>query len=60
MATSTFGKQFTVKQEKSGEFVEQMTRTVPPTLNKDFSSKLVHLSQREDLRKNLKEVLTKR
>lgn len=60
MATSTFGKQFAVSREKSEEFVEQMTRAVPPTLKRNFNSNLVHLPQREDLRENLKEVLAKK
>ena len=60
MATSTFGKQFYVKPEKMTEFVDEMSKVVPPTLKKDFSSNLIHLSQEPDLKEKLKKVLNKR
>lgn len=57
MATSTFGKQFFVKPEKVAEFVDEMSKVVPPTLTKDFNSNLVHLSQESDLKEKLKKAL---
>lgn len=36
MATSTFGRQFSVKPEKVTEFVDEMSREVTPTLQKVF------------------------
>ena len=59
MATSTFGKQFYVKPEKITEFVNEMSKSVPPTLRKDFNSNSVHLSQEPDLKKKLKKALNK-
>lgn len=59
MATSTFGKQFFVKPEKITEFVDEMSKAVPPTLKKDFNSNLVHLSQEPDLKEKLKKALNK-
>lgn len=54
MATSTFGKRFAVRSCKANEFVNEMTKSVPPTLKKDFRSKLVH---EKDLRKDLLKAL---
>jgi len=54
MATSTFGKQFTVRPEKVSEFVKEMTKTVAPTLRSDFRSNLAH---EKDLRSNLLKAL---
>lgn len=59
MATSTFGKQFTLRQGKEKEFVAEMTRAVTPTLQKDFQSNLVPLSQKKNLKNNLLEALNK-
>lgn len=59
MATSTFGKQFTVTPEKASEFVNEMTRTVAPTLHKDFHSNLAHLTQEKDLKDSLLKVLNR-
>lgn len=56
MATSTFAKQFAVKPEKVTEFVNEMTRTVTPTLKRDFHSKLTH---EKDLRNDLMKALNK-
>ena len=36
MATSSFGKQFTVQREKATDFVEEMVKAVTPTLRGDF------------------------
>lgn len=58
MATSTFGKQFTVKQEKADDFVNEMTKAATPTLRNDFHSNLVHLTQERNLRDNLQKVLS--
>lgn len=52
MATSTFGKQFAVKEEKSRDFVKEMTRKVAPTLKSDFESNFKH-------EKDLKGILQK-
>lgn len=57
MATSTFGKQFVVNPEKADEFVNEMSKVVSPTLTKDFSSNLIHLSQDADLKEKLKKAL---
>ena len=56
MATSTFAKQFAVKPEKVTEFVNEMTRTVTPTLKRDFHSKLTH---EKELRNDLMKALNK-
>ena len=54
MATSTFGKQFKVKQEKAVGFVNEMTKKVAPTLKKNFKSNMVHEKDLEEaLRKAL-------
>ena len=45
MATSTFGKQFIVRPDKVTDFVKEMTKPVAPTLKKNFSSHLGHLSR---------------
>lgn len=58
MATSTFGKQFTVRQEKADDFVNEMTKAVAPTLKNDFHSNLVHLTQEKDLKDNLLKALS--
>lgn len=57
MATSTFGKQFAVRSEKATEFVDEMSKAVAPTLQKEFRSKSVHLSQDKVLKENLLKVL---
>lgn len=54
MATSTFGKEFTVKPEKANGFVNEMTRKVTPTLSKDFKSNFMH---EKDLKNILQKVL---
>lgn len=59
MATSTFGKQFAVKPEKANEFVKEMTKAVTPTLQKDFHSNLIHLSQEKEIKNNLLKALNK-
>ena len=42
MATSTFGKQFAVKEEKANDFVKEMTKKTAPTLPGSFCSRLAH------------------
>lgn len=59
MATSSFGKQFTVRREKTTEFVEEMTKAVTPTLRSDFHSRLAYLSQDQDLKDIIGKVLSK-
>ena len=59
MATSTFGKQFTVKPEKANEFVREMTKAVTPTLRKDFHSNLAHLTQEKTLKDSLSNALNR-
>lgn len=59
MATSTFGKQFTVRLEKSSEFVHEMTKAVTPTLRKDFHSNLAHLTQDKDLKSGILKALNR-
>ena len=46
MATSTFGKQFTVRPET-------------PTLRKDFHSNLAHLTQEKDLKSGILKALNR-
>lgn len=41
MAASSFGSNFKVSKEKVNEFVHEMKRKVPPTLNRDFHSRFV-------------------
>ena len=50
MATSTFGKQFSVRADKAGEFALEMSKKVQPTLRKDFHSNSANLAQNKDLR----------
>lgn len=59
MATSSFTRNFTVKPEKVTEFVDEMSKEIPSTLNKDFQSGLVSLSQEKDLKEKLSEALSK-
>ena len=49
MPTSSFFKHYYVPEEKADEFVEEMTREVPPTLTKDFETKFKHVWEIEDL-----------
>lgn len=60
MATSTFGKQFSVKANKAAEFVSEMSKTVHPTLRKDFHSNSANLFQDSDLREKIEKALGKR
>ena len=57
MATSSFARDFFVKPEKATEFVDEMSRETPATLNKDFCSKAVCLSQDKELKEKLKKIL---
>lgn len=57
MATSTFGKQFAVTPDKASEFVREMTRSVTPTLKKDFHSNSAHLAADNNLRQKLLQAL---
>lgn len=59
MATSSFGKQFTVQREKATDFVEEMTKAVTPTLRSDFQSRLANLSQDKDLKTVIERALNK-
>ena len=59
MATSTFGKQFTVIPEKADDFVNEMTRPVTPTLEKDFRSEFVNLVQEKELKAYLQKALSR-
>lgn len=59
MATSTFGKQFSVKPNRVTTFVKEMTRPATPTLPKDFRSNLANLSQETDFKKSLLKALNK-
>ena len=59
MATSTFGKQFIVRPDKVTDLVKEMTKPVAPTLKKNFSSHLGHLTSDTELRNNLMEALKK-
>ncbi len=54
MATSTFGKQFSVKSEKAYDFVKEMTKEVTPTLKSDFKSNFAH---EKDLKESLQRAL---
>lgn len=49
MATSTFGKQFSVQPEKANDFVKEMTKKVAPTLKSDFKSNLKHEEDLKDI-----------
>lgn len=40
MPTSSFGKQFYVPQETVEEFLEEMNKSIEPTLTKEFKSQL--------------------
>ncbi len=58
MATSTFEKTFSVKPEKVDEFVNEMSKSVSPTLNGSFHSKLAHPAQEDELKDNLRKALS--
>lgn len=60
MATSTFVKTFSVDKRDGKKFVEVMTRPATPTLNKNFQTRLVHISKDSELRSKLLEALGKR
>ena len=60
MATSSFGKQFTVQREKATDFVEEMTNAVTPTLRSDFHSHLEYLSQNQKLKTMADKVFNKK
>lgn len=57
MATSTFGKQFSVRTDKAAEFVSEMSKAVHPTLRKDFHSYSANLIQDTDLREKMKKAI---
>lgn len=57
MATSTFGKQFSVRTDKAAEFASEMSKKVQPTLRKDFHSNSANLAQDRNLKEKLKRVL---
>ena len=59
MATSTFGKRFSVGQSESSKFVKEMSAQVPPTLQKDFKSSYKNLQANKELRGTLTTVLGK-
>lgn len=59
MATSTFGRKFSVTPSKAAEFVNEMTKAVTPTLPTNFQSNLVNLSQDKVLKSNLMKALNK-
>ncbi len=56
MATSTFGKQFSVKPDKAQEFIKEMTKNVKPTLKRDFVSRFAHA---KDMKKDIMNALGK-
>ena len=58
MATSSFSRNFIVKKEKEDEFVEEMLKEVQPTLESDFSSKLVHIDNNPELKAVLRQALS--
>lgn len=60
MATSSFGKQFTVRREKATDFVAEMTKAVTPTLRSDFQSHFTHLSHEPALKDILGKALNKK
>ena len=53
MATSTFTKQFSVEKKKANEFVAEMSKKVTPTLQPNFKSNLVSLSQDSELKESI-------
>lgn len=53
MATSTFTKQFSVEKKKANEFVAEMSKKVTPTLQPNFKSSLVSLSQDSELKESI-------
>lgn len=57
MATSTFGRQFAVRTDKAAEFESEISKTVLPTLSKDFHSNSANLIQDIDLRGKIKKAL---
>lgn len=59
MATSSFDKRFIVKREKATEFTEEMTKRATPTLQSDFQSRFMYLSQDRDLKSIVGKVLTR-
>ncbi len=59
MATSTFGKHFTLTNEKVDEFVHEMTQKVAPTLDVDFCSNVVCLPRDLDIKEKLSKALNR-
>ena len=59
MATSTFSKNFAVKQDMAKDFVMEMKKAVAPTLQRNFQSNLSHLNSETDLRKSVLRALNK-
>lgn len=59
MATSTFDSHFAVERKHSAAFVEEMSKSVPPTLNKGFNSNFTHLTQDKELKERLLRSLRK-
>lgn len=59
MATSSFGKQFTVRRDKATVFAEEMTKAVTPTLQRDFHSRFTNLSQNQELKNTISKAFSK-
>lgn len=49
MATSTFGKEFKVERKVASSFVKEMQKQAPPTLDKNFETKLTHVKDAKPL-----------
>ncbi len=58
MPTSSFGKIFTVSPEEENEFVDEMSKPAKPLLDKNFHSKLTHLKDNEELKKEIHNALS--
>ena len=59
MATTSFGEKFIVTRDNAASFVEEMSRPVPPTLEKEFKSHYTTLAQNKKLRERLSVALSK-
>lgn len=53
MATTSFGEKFIVTEDNVADFIEEMSKPVPPTLKKEFKSNYTTLSQNKELRERL-------
>lgn len=57
MATSTFGKSFSVSKKSAADFTNEMIKNVSPTLPNDFKSNFTPLDNNSQVKNLLLKVL---